>query len=176
MRGHASTTEAKTEANRRNALQSTGPKAGEGIEAARINALRHGLRTLQTVVPRAAAEEWEAHRNGVVDNLKPEGAVELALAEQIAAKLWRLGRVVRHEPDVITVGQDRDEVAYSHKAAHTGKTEYLRRKQGMAIREDVEEAASALRTAWGKLTRRDEAIRAGILAKVKAASIERGRR
>ena len=33
------TTEAKTEANRRNALQSTGPKAGEGIEAARINAL-----------------------------------------------------------------------------------------------------------------------------------------
>ena len=62
------------------------------------------------------------------------------------------------------------------RPAHTGKTEYLRRKQGMAIREDVEEAVSALRTARGKLTRRDEAIRAGILAKVKAASIERGRR
>ncbi len=153
------TTEIQAEANRRNALQSTGPKTGEGIEAARFNALRHGLRALQTVVPGEAPEEWEAHRIGVVEDLKPEGAVELALAEQIASKLWRLGRVVRHEADVIAIGQDRDELAYAHEAAHTGKTEYLRRKQGVAIREDVEEAASALRTARGKLTRRDEAIR-----------------
>jgi len=153
------TSQKQAEANRRNALQSTGPKTGEGIEAARFNALRHGLRALQTVVPGEAPEEWEAHRIGVVEDLKPEGAVELALAEQVAAKLWRLGRVVRHETDVIAIGQDRDELAYAHEAAHTGKTEYLRRKQGVAIREDVEEAASALRTARGKLTRRDEAIR-----------------
>ena len=84
------TTEIQHEAIRRNALQSTGPKTGEGIEAARFNALRHGLRALQTVVPGEAPEEWEDHRNGVVEDLKPEGAVELALAEQIAAKLWRL--------------------------------------------------------------------------------------
>jgi hypothetical protein len=153
------TSEIQAEANRRNALQSTGPKTGEGIEAARFNALRHGLRALQTVVPGEASEEWEAHRIGVVEDLKPEGAVELALAEQIASKLSRLGRVVRHEADVIAIGQDRDELAYAHEAAHTGKTEYLRRKPGVAIREDVEEAASALRTARGKLTRRDEAIR-----------------
>ena len=84
------TTEIQAEANRRNALQSTGPKTGEGVEAARFNALRHGLRALQTVVPGEAPEQWEAHRIGVVEDLKPEGAVELALAEQIAAKLWRL--------------------------------------------------------------------------------------
>ena len=52
------TTEIQAEANRRNALQSTGPKNGEGIEAARFNALRHGLRARQTVVP------GEAPRNG----------------------------------------------------------------------------------------------------------------
>ena len=75
------TTEIQAEANRRNALQSTGPKTGEGIEAARFNALRHGLRALQTVVPGEAPEEWEAHRIGVVEDLKPEGAVELALAK-----------------------------------------------------------------------------------------------
>ena len=84
------TTEIQAEANRRNALQSTGPKTGEGIEATRFNALRHGLRTLHTVVPGETPEQWEAHRIGVVEDLKPEGAVELALAEQIAAKLWRL--------------------------------------------------------------------------------------
>jgi len=66
------TSNKRLEANRQNALQSTGPKSGEGIEAARFNALRHGLRSLRTVVPGEAPEEWEAHRNGIVDNLKPE--------------------------------------------------------------------------------------------------------
>jgi hypothetical protein len=79
------TTEIQAEANRRNALQSTGPKTGEGIEAARFNALRHGLRALQTVVPGEAPEEWEAHRIAVVSDLKPEGAVELALAAVVAS-------------------------------------------------------------------------------------------
>ena len=107
------TTEIQAEANRRNALQSTGPKTGEGIEAARFNALRHGLRALQTVVPGEAPEEWEAHRAAIVEDLKPEGAVELTLAEQIASKLWRLGRVVRHEADVIAIGQDAEEICHA---------------------------------------------------------------
>ena len=110
------TTEIQTEANRRNALQSTGPKTGEGIEAARFNALRHGLRALQTVVP-GEREEWEAHRIGVVEDLKPEGAVELALAEQLAVKLWRLGRVVRHEADVTAIGQDPEVLAHDHEVS-----------------------------------------------------------
>src|SRR3954447_26478715 len=99
--------ERRAEANRQNALQSTGPRTSEGIEAVRLNALRHGLRSLQTVIPGEDPEAWEAHRAGIVEDLKPAGAVELALAEQIAAKLWRLGRVVRHEADLIPTGQDR---------------------------------------------------------------------
>jgi len=39
------------EANRQNALQSTGPKTAEGVKAVKNNALRHGLRAIQTVVP-----------------------------------------------------------------------------------------------------------------------------
>ena len=120
--------ERQAEANRRNALQSTGPKTGEGIEAVRFNALRHGLRSLQTVIPGEAPEEWESHRAAVVEDLKPEGAVELALAEQIAVKLWRR--------------------AHSHREERVfdEKSEYLRGRQGVAIRKDAEEAASALNT------------------------------
>ena len=81
------TTQRKEVANSRNALKSTGPKSVEGIDAARFSALRHGLRTLQAVVPREAPEEWEAHRIRVVVDLKPEGAIELFLAEQIASEL-----------------------------------------------------------------------------------------
>ncbi len=119
------TTEIRAAANRRNALQSTGPKTAEGIEAARFNALRHGLRSLQTVVPGEVPEEWEAHRAAVVVDLKPEGAVELALAENVAAKLWRLGRVVRHEADLITIGQSRDELLFSHEKAIPRSASFL---------------------------------------------------
>src|SRR5262249_37353637 len=99
---HTMTTDKQAEANRRNALQSTGPKTSEGIEVARFNALRHGLQALKTVIPGEDPEAWEAHRAAIVEDLKPAGAVELALAEQIAAKLWRLRRVVRHEATVIS--------------------------------------------------------------------------
>ena len=37
------TSEKKGEANRRNALKSTGSKTSEGKAAVRLNALRHGL-------------------------------------------------------------------------------------------------------------------------------------
>ena len=38
------------EANRQNALQSTGPTTSEGVQAVKSNAIRHGLRSVQTVV------------------------------------------------------------------------------------------------------------------------------
>ena len=70
-----------------------GPRTHEGIQRCRFNALRHGLRAVETVVPGEDPDAWEAHRAALVDDLAPIGALETALAEQVAAKLWRLGRV-----------------------------------------------------------------------------------
>jgi hypothetical protein len=111
------TSQAQAEANGRNPLHSTGPRTEAGIELTRFNSVRHGLRALQTVIPGEAPEEWEAHRLAVVEDLKAAGAVEFALAEQIAVKLWRLGRVVRHEADLIAVGQCEDEILRGHDCA-----------------------------------------------------------
>jgi hypothetical protein len=86
--------------------------------ACKNNAIRHGHRSVQTVVPGEDPGEWEAHRSAVVADLRPEGAVELALAETVTAKLWRLGRVVGFEADVIANGQDPDELALAHEKAH----------------------------------------------------------
>ena len=59
------------EANRQNALQSTGPKTAEGVEAVKLKALRHGLRLIQTVVPGKDPDAWEAHRAAVLEDVKP---------------------------------------------------------------------------------------------------------
>jgi hypothetical protein len=45
------TSEKKAEANRRNALKSTGPKTLEGKAAIRLNALKHGILTQETLLP-----------------------------------------------------------------------------------------------------------------------------
>jgi hypothetical protein len=66
----------QTQANRANALLSTGAKTDEGIRVCKNNALRHGLRALKTVVPGESVQEWEGHRDAVVAYLKPVGAVE----------------------------------------------------------------------------------------------------
>ena len=131
------------EANRRNALQSTGPKTPEGVEGCKMNALRHGLRAVQTVVPGENSEDWEAHRNAIVDDLGPVGAMETALAEQVAVKLWRLGRVVRYESDVIANAQAEDELLQAHEMSH--QREYITppKRTDIPTREDLANARQA---------------------------------
>jgi hypothetical protein len=45
------TSDRKAEANRRNALKSTGPKTPEGKAAVRLNALKHGLLSQEILLP-----------------------------------------------------------------------------------------------------------------------------
>src|SRR5829696_4299585 len=49
--GETVTSDKQIQANRRNALMSTGPKTPQGKAAARHNALRHGLLSREMLVP-----------------------------------------------------------------------------------------------------------------------------
>jgi hypothetical protein len=98
------TTEAKLEANRTNALLSTGPRTPAGKGQSAKNALRHGLRSVAPVLPGESAEEWEAHRAGVLESLAPQGALENCLAERVALSLWRLRRAAAYETAVTVAG------------------------------------------------------------------------
>src|SRR5215204_4743985 len=87
-----------------------GPVTQEGKELVRWNATRHGIRSPTPVVPGVEkAEEWEEHREGILESLQPEGHLELVLAERVALLSWRLNRVTRYETESIALYQERME-------------------------------------------------------------------
>ena len=89
---------------------SGGPKTQSGKEVARWNATRHGIRSPAPVIPGLEkAEDWEDHRDGVLDSLSPEGHLELVLAERVALLSWRLHRVTRYERETIALSQEKAE-------------------------------------------------------------------
>ena len=87
-----------------------GPKTQAGKEVTRWNATRHGIRSPAPVVPGVEkAEEWEEHRDGVLESLQPEGHLEFVLAERAALLSWRLNRVTRFETEAIALSQEKAE-------------------------------------------------------------------
>src|SRR5512141_2726127 len=79
------------EANRRNALHSTGPTP-EGRERSRRNALRHGLTAETVVAVLEDSEDYQAFEAAVISDYDAESAVERELVLRLASVLWRLRR------------------------------------------------------------------------------------
>jgi len=92
---------AKIEANRRNALKSTGPKTERGKERARLNALRHGMRAKELVARDEYFVDFGRFSAELSATLKPCDAFEAQLVEDIVMSSWRLRRVWRAEGAVM---------------------------------------------------------------------------
>jgi hypothetical protein len=85
-----------------------GPRTEEGKEVVRWNATRHGIRSPAPVIPGVEKkEEWEEHRDGVIESLSPVGHLEEVLAERMALLSWRLHRVIRYETESIALFQEK---------------------------------------------------------------------
>ena len=80
------------EANRRNALNSTGPTTPEGKERSRRNALRHGLTAETVIAALEDCEDYQAFEAAVIADYDAETAVERELVLRLASVLWRLRR------------------------------------------------------------------------------------
>ena len=91
------------EANRRNALRSTGPRTDEGRRSSRANAYRHGL-TAETVVARVEDEgDYQAFEAAVIADYDARTAVEWELVLRLASLLWRLRRATAVETDLLLI-------------------------------------------------------------------------
>jgi hypothetical protein len=85
------------DANRRNALKSTGPKTEEGKAQSRMNALSHGLTAEQAVLPHENEDDYEKLRDGMLESYAPQDSAEQALVEELVNAYWRLLRLHRVE-------------------------------------------------------------------------------
>jgi hypothetical protein len=88
------------EANRRNALKSTGPTTAEGKERSRCNAVRHGLTAETVTADLEDAEDYQAFEAAVIADYDAQTVVERELVLRLASVLWRLRRAAGIESGI----------------------------------------------------------------------------
>jgi hypothetical protein len=106
-------TQEQTNANRKNAEKSTGPKTPEGKATASQNAVKHGFFAKNDVISGEDLALYEAHRQNIYDEFVPLTPTESVLTQRIASLTWRLMRADRLQTTPINTL-----VAAQHKATH----------------------------------------------------------
>ena len=101
------TSQAKIDANRRNAVNSTGPKTAAGKAASSKNSLRHALLARIGSLPETDQAEYRAILEGLEDDRSPRGTMEHELVAQIAECVWRNRRLLQVECEIFAY-HDRD--------------------------------------------------------------------
>lgn len=101
--------EKQNEANRQNALLSTGPKSDEGKKIVSQNAVKHGIFSQEIVINKGDGkenkDEYELLISQLNDDLQPVGKLEELLVEKVAVNYWRMRRLIRYE-----TGEIRDNI------------------------------------------------------------------
>jgi hypothetical protein len=92
--------EKQIEANRRNALKSTGPRTQAGKQRSAMNAGRHHLTGQVATMTDTGRHAWDNFMRAILADLKPVGALEMQLAVSIAYDRWRLNRAVAIEENI----------------------------------------------------------------------------
>jgi hypothetical protein len=91
------------EANRGNALRSTGPKTEAGKQRSRRNAVRHGLTAETVVVALEDIEDYQAFEAAIIADYDARTAVERELVLRLASLLWRMRRATAIETDLLQI-------------------------------------------------------------------------
>ena len=91
------------EANRRNALKSTGPRTEAGKEISRRNAVRHGLTAETIITALEDAEDYRAFEAAITADYDAQSTVERELVLRLASIRWRLRRATTMETGLFEI-------------------------------------------------------------------------
>jgi hypothetical protein len=72
-----------------------GPRTVEGKRAVSVNAVSHGIASMQPVIKGESPEEWDAHHQALQDQFQPVGGYEDLLVYRIALVFWQMARLDR---------------------------------------------------------------------------------
>jgi len=100
--------EQKLAANRRNAQKSTGPRTLSGKAIASMNAVKHGLCSSKPLITGENEAEYASFVDRWLDELRPSGARQELMAEQIILAAWQIRRVPGLRAGVIGPQMDRN--------------------------------------------------------------------
>jgi hypothetical protein len=87
----------QAEANRQNALKSTGPRSLRGKNTVRFNAVRHGLRADHVLLPGESYDALQELSSQLEAEWQPVGRTEEHYVEQMVVAQWKLLRIERYE-------------------------------------------------------------------------------
>jgi len=110
-------TSKQTDANRRNAQKSTGPRTAAGKRTSSLNAYKHGLTGQLVTMTAAEAEARDRFVTALSEDLKPVGAMEETLVYSIADSHWRIRRAVAIEDNIFAAEAWHEENRAAEKAA-----------------------------------------------------------
>jgi hypothetical protein len=162
-------TEKQTKANRENAKSSTGPRTPEGKANVRYNAMKHGLLAEAALLPDEDEATFRDFTDRITAELRPVGAMEATLVEQIINSLWRLRRVSQVEAGLFVredAAQAEEHFRSNARALEVSVDEWLAEQSVLTSRQPVrilneewhqealafaEEAAAVQQTALGRL-------------------------
>ncbi len=97
-------------ANRQNA-QLGGVKTTEGKAISKFNSLKHGLLSKEVLLQGEDSESFTQLGQRIMENIQPEGEIEILLTERIIANMWRLRRALEVETAIMEYEKFDDSMA-----------------------------------------------------------------
>ena len=85
--------------------RATGPRTPQGKGRSKFNARKHGLFSKAVLLQDESPAEYEALLVGLMENLQPQGKLEIVLVENLATLLWRRRRLLQVETAEIQKAQ-----------------------------------------------------------------------
>jgi hypothetical protein len=92
--------EARITANAANAHLSTGPRTDQGKARSSQNARTHGLTAAQLVIAAEGRQEFDELHAQLQAEIRPQGALQQILFDQLVASAWNLRRIRRMEAEL----------------------------------------------------------------------------
>jgi hypothetical protein len=93
--------EQKIQANRLNALRSTGPRSPEGRAKSALNAIKHGLCAQTVIISSENSEEFSRYSKNLSADFAPINQIERNMVKRIVSISWRLDRATKYESLVL---------------------------------------------------------------------------